>query len=118
MSADRDPLAPCTDHGCVLRVEPSAGMGTNGGCRCLEGERYEIRQLARRLAADRRRMAEALRAADALAEAATDVHTVGPGVYLVRCLACGSQATGPAGVEPRHGDDCSLARYRAARGAR
>jgi len=69
MAETRDPLAPCSDHGCVLRVEPSTGMGTNGGCRCLEGERYEIRQLARRLAADRRRMAEALRAADALAEA-------------------------------------------------
>ena len=100
MAETRDPLAPCSDHGCVLRVAPSTGMGTNGGCKCLEGERYEIRQRARRLAADRRRMAEALRAADALAER----------VAMEDLCLCGGDGD--------HEPDCALVAYRAARGAR
>ena len=26
----------CTDHDCVLRLEKRGGMGTNGGCDCLD----------------------------------------------------------------------------------
>ena len=25
----------CSDHGCLLRVHPRGGMGTNGGCHCV-----------------------------------------------------------------------------------
>ena len=26
----------CSDHNCLLRVYPRGGMGTNGGCRCVD----------------------------------------------------------------------------------
>lgn len=63
---------------------------------------------------------EALRAADALAEAAIDVAGIGPGVYMATCRLCDARATGPAGVEVDHSDGCPLPAYlhHAARGAR
>lgn len=97
----------CTDHGCVLRVFPRGGMGTNGGCSCVgrnradEGlmvyaARYDLMRLltlARHtpaLVAEVRRLRARCDALEAVVRA------------LPACVVCGEPAT-RAATDRAHG---------------
>ena len=56
-----DGFTPCPDGNCLIRVEPIAGMHTNGGCQCWRNPRIQI--LLTRIQQHRQAICAAIRAA-------------------------------------------------------
>jgi len=78
----------CGDNSCLFAVTRGGGMGTNGGCCCLDTVDRDLRRrITRRFQRDRAALAASRAQCAALAEALEAISTAGNGHALLQDFA-------------------------------